>query len=160
VDKDKNSTLEELMGPEDRAELKAEDEADQIYLDEPKKRTWLLVLISVVAILLLTAGGYVAWQSYGADKKLDAEEKIENQVETPTTDESATTENAIYATATDGLNMRKEANPDAEVLAVIPNGTKLVVVATEGDWYQVEYADKTGWIAKLYVSETDPLKIN
>lgn len=157
MNKDKKSTLEELMGPEERAEMIAEDEADQILLDEPKKRTWLVVLLSVLAVLFLAAGGYVAWQSYSADKELKAEEKIENTVESPKTDTEVKADKFIYTNASDGLNMRKEAKSDAEVIAVIPFGTKLPILETSGDWYKVEYDSKTGWIAKLYTAEVDPL---
>lgn len=137
-----------------------EDKADAIDLDEPKKRTWLVVLLTILATLLVAGGAYVAYQSFKADKALTAEEKIEapvvkQQEQTATT--PAATEQVIYTNASEGLNLRKEANATSEVLKIIPFGTKLTVLETSGDWYKVTYDSATGWIAKLYTSETDPL---
>jgi len=160
MDKDKKSTLEDFIKSEDTEELEAENKADTLSLDEPKKKTWLIVLLTVLATLLIAGGAYVAWQSYTADKELKAEEKIENPVvektETPVTTPT-TTEKSVYTTAPEGLNLRKEPKADAEVLAIIPIGTKLVVLETSGDWVKVEYDSKLGWVAKLYTSETNPL---
>lgn len=158
MNKQKKSTLEELMSNEEREAVLADDKADAISLDEPKKKTWLIVLLTVLGVLLLAAGGYVAYQSYTADKTLKAEEKIESSVTEEKTEEPTTTdEKSVYTNAPEGLNLRKEPSADSEVLAIIPNGTKLVILETSGDWYKVEYDSKTGWIAKLYTSETDPL---
>jgi hypothetical protein len=159
VNKAKKTTLEELMGsPEEREEMIAEDKADEIILDEPKKKIWLIVLLSTLGVLLLVAGGYVAWQSYNANKKLTAEEKVEKTVVADTKDTPATTtETVVYVNAPDGLNMRQEPKADALVIALIPNGTKLVVLETSGDWYKVTYEGKTGWCAKLYTTGTNPL---
>lgn len=158
MNKEKKSTLEELMKPEEREEMIAEDKADEIILDEPKKKTWLLVTVLIVATLLVAAGAYVAYQSYRADKTLKSEEKIENPVvEDKTEEKPVTSEQVIYTNSSEGLNMRKEPKADAEVLAVIPNGTKLVVLETSGDWYKVEYDSKMGWVAKLYTTDTNPL---
>jgi uncharacterized protein YgiM (DUF1202 family) len=158
MNKEKKSTLEELMKPEEREEIIADDKRDAISLDEPKKRTWLVVLLAIFATLLVLAGGYVAWQSYNADKELKAEEKIEVPVtEEQNTEEPVIVEQAIYTNAVEGLNLRKEADATSEVLAIIPFGTKLVVLETSGDWYKVEYDSKLGWVAKLYTADTNPL---
>lgn len=158
MDKDKKSTLEALMKKEEMEAVLADDKADAIALDEPKKKTWLVVLLAALATLLVAAGGYVAWQSYKADKNLKAEEKIETPaVEDKTAETPVVTEQAVYVNSPEGLNLRKEANATSEVLAIIPNGMKLVILETSGDWYKTEYDNKTGWVAKLYTSETDPL---
>jgi len=160
MDKDKKSTLEDLMKTEETDAVRADDKADAITLDEPKKKTWLVVLVTVIVLALLAAGGYVAWKSYQADKTLKAEEKIETPVTTDTKTTNTTTaptEQIMYISATEGLNLRKEASSSAEVLAIIPFGTKLTVLETSGDWYKTTYDSKTGWVAKLFTSETDPL---
>lgn len=158
MDKDKKSTLEELMKTEDREAILADDKADAITLDEPKKKTWLVVLLSALATLLVAGGAYVAWQSYKADKSLKAEEKIETPAVTKTDTTAPTaTAQVIYVNSPEGLNLRKEPNATAEVLAIIPNGTKLTVLETSGDWYKVEFDSKTGWVAKLFTTDTDPL---
>lgn len=161
MNKEKKSTLEQLMNKDETDAILADDKADAITLDEPKKKTWLVVLLTVLATLLIAAGAYVAWQSYTADKELKAEEKIETPVvtetEVPVTDTTPIVENVVYVTAPEGLNLRKEANASAEVLAIIPIGTKLTILETSGDWSKTTYDSKTGWVAKLYTAETDPL---
>jgi uncharacterized protein YgiM (DUF1202 family) len=159
MDKQKKTTLEELMGtPEEREEMIREDAADEIVLDEPKRRTWLVILLSVLGALLLAAVGFVAWQSYSADKTLTAEEKVEKPATANPKDVPATTtEQVVYVNASDGLNMRQEPKSDSPVLALIPNGTKLVVLETSGDWYKVTFDSKTGWVAKLYTTDVNPL---
>jgi uncharacterized protein YgiM (DUF1202 family) len=159
MNKQKKATLEELMSTEETAAVKADDKTDSISLDEPKRRPWLVLLFVVIALLLAVAGGYVAWRSYKAGETLKTEEKIETPVVENTEEkESAKLEEiTVYTSATEGLNFRKEANAEAEILAIIPYGTKLVVIETSGDWYKVEYDNKTGWIAKLYTSDTNPL---
>jgi len=156
MNKAKKSTLEELMGKAEREEMILEDEADEIILDEPKRRTWLVVLLSVLATLILAAGAYVAWQSYSADKTLKTEEKIENPVAQTETSTSSK-QQIVYVNSPEGLNFRKEAQAESEVLAIIPNGTKLEVLETTGDWFKTAYENKTGWVAKLFTSESDPL---
>lgn len=162
MDKDKKSTLEEFIKKDENDAVLADDKADKISLDEPKKRTWLVVFLTILATLLIAAGGYVAWQSYKADKTLTAEEKVEVPVTTTKTDTATTAtpavaEKAVYVSAVEGLNLRKEANATSQVLAIIPFGTKLVVLETSGDWYKTTYDSKTGWVAKLYTVETNPL---
>lgn len=158
MDKGKKSTLEELMGVEEREAVLADDQADAITLDEPKRRTWLVILLSVLATLLVVGGGYVAWKSYGAEKTLKAEEKIEAPATTKTDTASNTSDHkTVYINTPEGLNLRKEASSSAEVLVIVPYGTKIVVSETSGDWYKTIFDGKTGWIAKLYTSDSDPL---
>lgn len=162
MNRDKKATLEELMKTEEEEAILADNREDKISLDEPKRHTWLVVLATVVITLLIAAGGYVAYQSYTADKTLSAEDKIQTPVVSDTTEATtkttaATTDKIVYVNAPEGLNLRKDAAADGEVLAIMPNGTKLTVIETSGDWYKVEYDSKVGWCAKRYTSETDPL---
>jgi hypothetical protein len=57
----------------------------------------------------------------------------------------------IYIDAEGGLNMREEPNTTSKILKTIPNGTKLEATLVQGDWYQVVYDGKTGWVNKKYV---------
>ncbi len=49
------------------------------------------------------------------------------------------------------LNMRAAASSEAEVLAEIPNGTKLRVLDKEGDWTRVGYDDQIGYLTNQYL---------
>ncbi len=160
MDKTKKETLENLMRKDGVDVTAEEDRADAITLDEPKKRTWLIVTLTVLATLLIAGGAYVAYQSYTADKELTAEEKIENSIEEEVEEQTTmptSTAQTVYINAAEGLNMRKEPNSSSEVLKIIPFGTKLTVLETSGDWYKVEYDSATGWCAKLFTASENPL---
>ncbi len=161
MDKVKKETLEELMKKDGVDSAAEENKADAIALDEPKRRTWLIVLLSVAGTLLVAGGAYVAYQSYKASNQLNNEEKIE----TPATQNSeqgvpaptSASAQIIYTNAPEGLNLRQTADPAGQVLKIIPFGTNLTVTETQGDWYKVEYDSATGWCAKLYTQASDPL---
>lgn len=49
------------------------------------------------------------------------------------------------------LNLRERAGTDGEVLASVPNGTRLRVLAEEAGWVQVGYADRIGYLMSDYL---------
>jgi hypothetical protein len=160
VDKVKKETLEELMKKDDKDALVEENKPDAIALDEPKRRTWLIVVLTVLATLLIAGGAYVAYQSYKADKQLSNDNKVVNSVTQNQGQSSGVatgTQQIVYVNAAEGLNLRTAADPASVVLKVIPFGTKLTVLDTQGDWYKVEYDSAAGWCAKLYTTTEDPL---
>lgn len=57
----------------------------------------------------------------------------------------------IYIDADGGLNMREEPNTTSSILKTIPNGTKLEATLVQGEWYQVVFDGKTGWVNQKYV---------
>jgi len=63
------------------------------------------------------------------------------------------TKNAYVAKVTlnsgSNLNLRREANPDSEVIAPIPAGTEVIVKSRteDGNWLNVTYEEQDGWIA-------------
>ncbi len=70
---------------------------------------------------------------------------------------SAATETVTIATVTTGddavaLNLRAQASGDGEVLAAVPNGTELRVLAQEGEWSKVGYGDWIGYLMNSYLS--------
>lgn len=164
MDKGKKSTLEELMKNDETEAILADDKADKISLDEPKRHLLLKTFVVILLLGLIGAGGYVAYQSYLADQELKAEDKVDNTVtdeETNTDTDTETNtdvqENTVYVNATEGLNLRASASSGAAVLTVMVFGDELTVLGESGDWYQVQYGDETGWCAKEYVSEANPL---
>lgn len=52
---------------------------------------------------------------------------------------------------TANVNLRKAAGTDAAILTVIPKGSTVNVLATEGKWCQVEYDGGTGYVATGYL---------
>ena len=61
---------------------------------------------------------------------------------------------AAYVTAPNGLCVRSEPSEDAEVLEVLPIGTKVDGEITDG-WMQIE----DGYISTDYIGDEDPLEL-
>lgn len=53
---------------------------------------------------------------------------------------------------TDGelLNFRMAGNMKASIIKGITEGTKLTIIASQGDWYNVTWNDEEGWVNKNY----------
>ena len=49
------------------------------------------------------------------------------------------------------LNLRAETNSDSDILAQVPNGTKLRVLAKEEDWTRVGYDAEVGYLMSQYL---------
>jgi peptidoglycan/xylan/chitin deacetylase (PgdA/CDA1 family) len=52
----------------------------------------------------------------------------------------------------DGLNLRTKASMSGRRIATLPNGTKLIIVGTSGDWFKVNALGKTGYVNSWYVT--------
>lgn len=57
----------------------------------------------------------------------------------------------VICKANSGLNIRKEANSTAEVIAPFPKGDKAEIVEVDGDWVKIKYDGKTGYAFKKYL---------
>jgi len=55
----------------------------------------------------------------------------------------------------DAVNFRAGPDTTYKILNQLSKGTKVTVVASEGDWYQVSYNDATGWINGNYITVRD-----
>ncbi len=53
------------------------------------------------------------------------------------------------------LNLREEPSTDADRLTAIPGDTVVAVTGKQGDWYQVSYNGKEGYINTAYTTESD-----
>src|SRR5258708_37504679 len=58
---------------------------------------------------------------------------------------------ATIGTTNDGVNLRNGPSTTTDILTVIPKGTQLEVLGTEGDFLWVKTTDKVGYVAKQYV---------
>ena len=56
---------------------------------------------------------------------------------------------------TETLNLRKEPSTDSDIVALISIGDECEVLGEDGDWYQVQYGDYTGYISKEYAKVID-----
>lgn len=87
--------------------------------------------------------------------KLTKSEETNKPAETTKPEEPEESLNKTGYVTTDGINFRKEANTDSQVLRVLITNLKVNIIKEEGDWYKVTYKDETGYILKKYVSEKE-----
>jgi len=157
MDAKRKATLNELIGqPEESEEEKKNP--DMLDLEEPKEKWKLKTFIILVLILAITGLAYTAYLSITSTKKVASEEKIENLIEEETAEVTPglTKSEYVYVNADGGLNLRETASATAKVVITVPNKAKLTVVATEGDWYKVNYETQTGFVSKNYTVLTPP----
>ncbi len=53
------------------------------------------------------------------------------------------------------VNFRASPNTSSKIISQLVEGTKVTVISSEGDWYQVTYSDASGWINSNYVDVRD-----
>lgn len=51
------------------------------------------------------------------------------------------------------LNLRSGPSLSSPVIASIPNGEEITLLADAGDWYEAEYDDQVGYVSKVFVAE-------
>ena len=82
-----------------------------------------------------------------------AKQPMENQdemvVELPTETNGKT---AMVKTSNKGpLNMRRDSKTNAQIVTRIPNGTQVAVISSQGDWTQVRFEGKDGFVMSKYL---------
>jgi len=55
----------------------------------------------------------------------------------------------------DAVNFRAGPDTTYKILSQLSKGTKVTVVANEGDWFKVSYNDATGWVNGNYITIRD-----
>ncbi len=78
---------------------------------------------------------------------------------------SAILPTAVYASGktavtTGAVNFRDKASVQSEVMSLIPSGASLEILATEGNWVNVNYEGKTGWVSGKFVVDSDAVIIS
>lgn len=63
---------------------------------------------------------------------------------------------SMYVSSSNGVNLREGPGSNKPVIISIPNGSKIKVLGTEGDWLKVEYDGKTGYVSSQYLSDDKP----
>lgn len=59
-----------------------------------------------------------------------------------------------YATAS--VNVRSKPSNEGEILGTLSKGTSVEILGSEGNWYQISFAGKTGYVYNKYISLTKP----
>ena len=75
---------------------------------------------------------------------------VETTTQEPTTVEE-TTQAVLTMYTTDTLNLRQSASTEAEIITHVPSGKAVTVLNNEGEWYQVQYGDKQGYLKAEYL---------
>jgi hypothetical protein len=142
------------------------EEAPEEVIEKPKKKMkkgLKITLIVGLTILVTTSAvlGAVYWFTLRNQKNTDTTEQAQPNA-TSTTEETvepttAATDASVYVNTTDGLRLRKEPSPTAEILDTMPFGTKLTPLEKSGDWIKVTYNSKTGWCMAAYTGTENPL---
>jgi len=65
-------------------------------------------------------------------------------------------QNVMYVNSSNGLNLREGPGTGYKTIANIPNGSKVDVISTQGDWVKVEYSGKEGYVSRQYITENKP----
>ena len=71
---------------------------------------------------------------------------------------SALSEPAWVQTGKGALNARKKANSKSDVVIKIPNGSEVELLEKDGEWAQVEYKGKKGYVKSDFLSLEAPVK--
>lgn len=160
---------EEKNASDEPKEEKAEEETTTpkpllTKVEKKSKKKWVIVAI-VAATILITAAivlGIVYWLTARNQTKKDESntKTTAEETEDNTEEDTTTVDKSVYVNEAVGLNLRKEPNINAEILATMPQGTKLIPLETSGEWIKVEYNGKTGWCMVTYTSSTNPLVYN
>ena len=51
------------------------------------------------------------------------------------------------------LNLRSEPSLQGRILASIPNGAQITLLADAGDWYEAQYGNTVGYVSKAFITE-------
>ncbi|MGG1398818.1 SH3 domain-containing protein [Bacillus salipaludis] len=86
-------------------------------------------------------------------KESNIPNKPVEEPKTTTTEEIKEAINSFLVTA--DLNFRQSSSTSSNVLAVIPNGTTVKSSMKTGDWYQITYNGKTGYVSRSYLKQYD-----
>lgn len=119
-----------------------------------KKNLWGSIVIVLLTALVTAAAvlGVVWYLNKNNQPKEEAKEEVTATEEEVTKEE----EKSVFVNSSVGINLRKEPSITAEILAIIPNGTKLTILDENAGWYKVEYQNKEGWVSKEFVTKNDP----
>ncbi len=141
---------------------KKEELKEKLVKAQPPKRKkeskkWVLIVLIIIILLAISA--FLGYQYYQKNQSFKSE--IQTTTTTTSTISTSTTtttkasdDRYVYVKEAEGLNLRSEASVSGELIAIMPYGAKLKVIEESGDWYKVEYEEKTGWCSKIYTQET------
>jgi hypothetical protein len=130
------------------------NQPNQVNPIQKQKKSATKLLLGVVVILILVVVGlmsYFVLSQKSAKPTASVKKTASNSAETKKDLKIG------YVTALEGLNLRQEPNTDSNKILLLPEGTEVSIIGTDGDWYYVETTTK-GYVAKDYIASTKPEK--
>lgn len=61
----------------------------------------------------------------------------------------------IVITENDPLNVRSSPSIESQKIGTVPKGGQVSIIAENGDWYEIEYNNSTGFVSKKYIRLQD-----
>ena len=103
---------------------------------------------------------YLGDPAYISADYVSEEQPVPTTTIQTTTKKTTTTtlppQTVLYVTGTK-LNVRSQPYTSSEILGVLMQGEAVVIYATEGSWYRIDYNGATAYISADYVSLTPPV---
>lgn len=63
---------------------------------------------------------------------------------------------SMYVSSSNGINLREGPGTGYKTVESIPNGTRVRVVSSDGEWSKVQYDGKTGYVSSQFLTEDKP----
>lgn len=101
------------------------------------------------------------WNRVGLWDRFDYGEQINALLSGESTDEPievvVRVKKVIVKTESgNGVNFRKEKSKHSAYLGNIPDGTELTVTAEDGDWSQITWKGREGYVMSMFLAEAEP----
>jgi uncharacterized protein YgiM (DUF1202 family) len=118
-----------------------------------KKRSLAGTIAIIILTMIVTAAAVLGavWWFYRSSST-----KTELPAAETKTEEPKPVDTVVYVNVAEGLKLRKDPSSTSQQLTLIPNGTALTVLETQGDWYKVTYQNQTGWIFSQFTTKEKP----
>lgn len=102
---------------------------------------------------------YLGEPAYVSAEYLSPEQPSTTTTASTTREKTTTTtlppQTVLYVTGTK-LNVRSQPNTSSEILGTLVQGEAVIIYATEGNWYRIDWNGAAAYISRDYVSQTPP----
>ena len=132
--------------------LERKKRAEQAREEQIRKRNQIFMIGGIALVVLIVLIIIISKIASGGSKKKNevptTTPVVETTTQEPTTVEE-TTQAVLTMYTTDTLNLRQSASTEAEIITQVPSA--VTVLNNEGEWYQVQYGDKQGYLKAEYL---------
>lgn len=115
----------------------------------------LLALSLSFCFLLCSCGANSQSEMVVSSSSLDTALTTIEEIETEAEPEPEPPLNTT-AWTTDLVNLRQSPDTSSEVITVLSRRSEVLKLHANGDWFEVQYEDKTGFVSAQYLSDEEP----